>query len=121
MAQQTIVQLVDDLDGSTSESIETVTFGLDGVVYEIDLNEGNAATLRDHLAEFINSATRTGGRVKRGTASTSKPSGSASNRERTHAIREWARQNNWQISNRGRIPAEIVEAYEAEAGKGKKK
>jgi hypothetical protein len=120
MAQQTIIQLVDDLDGSTSESIETVTFGLDGVVYEIDLNEDNAATLRDHLAEFISSATRTGGRVKRGTASTSKPSGATHNRERTQAIREWARQNNWEISNRGRIPAEIIDAYEAQAGRKRK-
>ena len=120
MAQQTIIQLVDDLDGSTSESIETVTFGLDGVVYEIDLSEDNAAALRGRLAEFIGSATRTGGRVKRGTASTSTPSGAARNRERTQAIREWARQNNWEISNRGRIPAEIVEAYEAETGKKRK-
>jgi hypothetical protein len=121
MAQKTIVQLIDDLDGSTSERIGTVTFGLDGVIYEIDLTEDNAATLRDQLAEFISSATRTGGRIKRGTASASKPSGSAGNRERTQAIREWARQNNWEISNRGRIPAEITEAYEAESKKGTKK
>jgi hypothetical protein len=121
MAQKTIVHLVDDLDGSSGESIETITFGLDGVIYEIDLNEDNAGNLRNSLAEFISSATRTGGRVKRGTASTSKPTGSARNREQTQAIRDWARQNDWEIADRGRIPAEIIEAYEKEAGRGKKK
>jgi hypothetical protein len=68
MAQRTIVELVDDLDGTTGGDIQTVTFGLDGVTYEIDLNEANAASLRDHLAEFIGSATRIGGRIKRGAA-----------------------------------------------------
>jgi hypothetical protein len=67
MAQKTIVQLIDDLDGTSNDSIETVTFGLDGVVYEIDLSDDNAETLRDNLAEFIASARRTGGRAKRGT------------------------------------------------------
>src|SRR5712664_633700 len=68
MAQKTIVQLIDDLDGTSSESIETITFGLDGVVYEIDLSDDNAEKLRDNLAEFITSARRTGGRAKRGAA-----------------------------------------------------
>lgn len=120
MAQKTIVQLIDDLDGSADGSIETITFGLDGVTYEIDLNGENADSLRDQLAEFVEAAKRTGGRVKRAT-STSKPSGSARNREQTQAIREWARQNNWEIADRGRIPAEIIEAHEAGSKKGKKK
>lgn len=122
MAQKTIVQLIDDLDGSTGEGIETVTFGLDGVTYEIDLNEDNATNLRDSLAQFISAATRTGGRVKRGTATTAGPSGSARNREQTQAIRDWARQNDWEIADRGRIPAEIIEAYEqAQTGTKRKK
>jgi hypothetical protein len=58
MAQKTIVQLIDDLDGTSSDSIETVTFGLDGVVYEIDLSDDNAEALRDNLSEFITSAHR---------------------------------------------------------------
>jgi hypothetical protein len=123
MAQKVLVQLVDDLDGTTSESIETITFGLDGVTYEIDLNEDNASALRDHLAEFIGSATRTGGRAKRGTGSAaareSGANGSGRTREQTQAIRDWAKKNGHEVSNRGRIPAAVIEAFEAEAGKTK--
>jgi hypothetical protein len=120
MAQRTIVQFIDDLDGTSSDTIETIEFGLDGVTYEIDLSDDNAGMLRDRLAEFIESARRTGGRAKRGTA-TGVPStnGSGRSREQTQAIREWARNNGWEISERGRIPADIIEAFEAEAGKSK--
>lgn len=118
MAQKTVVQLIDDLDGTTSESIETVSFGLDGVTYEIDLNDANAGKLRDHLADYIGSARRTGGRMKRNVPPTARQgSGPARNREQTQAIREWAKSNGWAISDRGRIPAEVVDAYEAQAGK----
>lgn len=118
MAQKTIVQLVDDLDGTVSETVETVTFGLDGVSYEIDLRPDNASKLRDHLGTFIGSARRTGGRVRRGTASASaRGNGSGRSREQTQAIREWARRNGHDISERGRIPAGVIEAFEASAGK----
>jgi len=119
MAQKTVVQLIDDLDGTSSNSIDTVTFGLDGVTYEIDLSEGNAGKLRDRLAEFIDSARRTGGRAKRSTGPSASRStnGSGRSREQTQAIREWARNNDWEISDRGRIPADIIEAFEAQAGK----
>ena len=122
MAQKTIVQLIDDLDGTSSESIETITFGLDGVVYEIDLSDDNAEKLRDNLAEFISSARRTGGRAKRGAATSTAAgagNGSGRSREQTQAIREWARKNGHDISERGRIPATIIEAFEADAGKPK--
>jgi hypothetical protein len=121
MAQKTIVQLIDDLDGSNSDTIETVTFGLDGVTYEIDLNDDNADRLRDSLAAFISSARRTGGRAKRGTGSPSLASsnGSGRSREQTQAIREWARKNGHDVSDRGRIPAAVIDAFEADAGKGK--
>lgn len=118
MAQKTIIQLIDDLDGSSSDSIETVQFGLDGVTYEIDLNDDHAGQLRDCLAAFISSARRTGGRVKRGTA-TAVPhvNGTGRSREQTQAIREWARKNGYEVAERGRIPATVVEAFEAGAGK----
>jgi hypothetical protein len=120
MAQKTIVQLFDDLDGSSSDSVETVEFGLDGVTYEIDLNEDNASKLRGELADYVAAARRTGGRVKRGLASAAAhTNGSGRNREQTQAIREWAKANNWEISDRGRIPADIIEAFEAQAGKPK--
>lgn len=113
MAQKVLVQLVDDLDGTSSSDISTVTFGLDGVTYEIDLNEDNANNLRNHLAEFIAAARRTGGRVKRGGSPASGPTGSGRNREQTQAIREWAKKNGHDVSDRGRIPAAVIEAFEA--------
>lgn len=122
MARKVTVQLVDDLDGTTSDNIETVSFGLDGVNYEIDLNEDNASNLRESLADFIASATRTGGRSKRGTASAASRSASAGvgrTKEQTQAIREWARNNGHDVSDRGRIPASVIEAFEAQAGKSK--
>lgn len=114
MAQKVLVQLVDDLDGSTTDDIETVTFSLDGVNYEIDLGPDNAAKLRDSVAPYVGSARRVGGRMKRGTAAkaTATKSSPPSNREQTKAIREWARQQGHDLSDRGRIPAWIIEAFE---------
>jgi hypothetical protein len=112
MAQKVLVQLVDDLDGTSSNDISTVTFGLDGVSYEIDLNEDNANNLREHLAEYIASARRTGGRVRRG-GSPVVSTGSGRNREQTQAIREWAKKNGHEVSDRGRIPAAVIDAFEA--------
>ena len=121
MAQRVTVQLVDDLDGTAADDISTVSFALDGVSYEIDLTEANAEKLRSGLEEFVNSARRTGGRVKRGTAP-AKRAGSPASREQTKAIRDWARQNGFELSDRGRIPATVIEAFEAaHTGKGKKK
>lgn len=108
MAQQTIVTLVDDLDGS--EANQTVEFGLDGVSYEIDLSEPNAAKLRDALAGYVSHARRTGGR-RRGAG---RPAGGARpgvDREQNAAIREWARKRGMKVSDRGRIPAEVLESY----------
>jgi nucleoid-associated protein Lsr2 len=125
MAQQKLIQLVDDLDGSSTDDIETVHFALDGADYEIDLNPDHTDALRDVFAEFISSARRTGGRVKhirvapRVDTSTSK--GSASNREQTHAIREWARKNGHQVADRGRIPAAIVTQFNKQSDKANKR
>lgn len=126
MAQRTIVELVDDLDGTTSDDIETVSFALDGVSYEIDLGGDNAAKLRDALAEFVESGRKTGGRVKRRTTPTAgraAGTGSTRSREQTQAIREWAKKNGHDVSDRGRIPASVIDAFEAahgEAPKGKR-
>src|SRR5262249_5023834 len=123
MAQKVTVQLVDDLDGTASDDISTVSFGLDGVSYEIDLNEDNATSLRDSLADFVASARRTGGRVKRGAAPTAtRPTGSGRSKEQTQAIREWAKKNGHTVSERGRISTTIIEAFEAaHSGEGKAK
>jgi Lsr2 len=118
MAQQVIVELVDDLDGSTSEDISTVSFGLDGATYEIDLTEANAQTLRSSLEQFVGAARRTGGRLKRGTAPT--PVRQSASREQTQAIREWARQQGYDLADRGRIPFNVIEAFDkAHATRGK--
>ena len=120
MAQKTVIQFIDDLDGTTRDNVETVTFGLDGVVYEIDLSDANAASLRDGLAEFVESARRIGGRAKRAAAPVA-VAGRANgrSREQTQAIREWAKKNGHDVAERGRIPAVVIEAFEAGAGTGK--
>ena len=111
MAQKVLVQLIDDLDGTTTDDIETVQFGLDGVTYEIDLSAGNAGRLRDGLSDFVTRARRTGGRAKRG-AATRTIVGEARTKEQTKAIREWARRNGHELADRGRIPASIIDEFE---------
>lgn len=113
MAQKVLVQLVDDIDGRSGDDVSTIQFGLDGVTYEIDLNESNAERLRDELSEFVSAARRVGGRIKRGT----KPqSGSTTAHGEAGQIREWANANGFALSNRGRIPAHVIDAYrEAQA------
>jgi hypothetical protein len=111
MAQKVLVQLVDDLDGSTAE--QTVEFALDGVQYQIDLSDKNAGALREALEPFVSAARRAGGRKRSAAARGTAARGSAaSDRERNQAIREWARKQGMNVSERGRIPAEVVEAYD---------
>ncbi len=105
MAQKVQVILEDDLDGSPAE--DTVVFGLDGAEYEIDLSGKNAAALRDALAPYVASARRIGGRRRRGVAEPARPHTSDAT-----AIRSWALENGYQVSSRGRVSAEIREAYE---------
>ena len=113
MAQQTTVRFVDDLDGS--EAVGTVTFALENRAYEIDLSDENTDKLHEALAPFIEHARQIGrgsgrGRGRRQPATEKH---TRSNREETHAIREWARQNGHQVSDRGRIPKSVIEAYQA--------
>ena len=106
MARKTVVSLVDDLDGGQAE--ETVAFALDGVTYQIDLSAANADRLRTSLATFVGSARRTGGRTRPGGGG----AGRRSSLERSQEIREWARANGYTVSDRGRIRADIVTAYD---------
>jgi hypothetical protein len=105
MAQKVQVVLVDDVDGGTAE--ETVSFALDGVSYEIDLSAKNAAKLREDLASWVGLARRAGGRARRGTRRTAARGGSSAD------VRAWAKAQGLAVSERGRIPAEIVAQYEA--------
>ena len=107
MAKQTTVTLVDDLDGSVAD--EQVEFAMDGRSYEIDLSSANSARLREALAPFVSAARRTGGRRRSaGAAVATRPS---TDREQNQAIREWAQQQGMKISERGRIPSNVLEAY----------
>ncbi|MDI5975508.1 histone-like nucleoid-structuring protein Lsr2 [Amycolatopsis magusensis] len=110
MAQKVLVEMIDDIDGEIAT--QTVPFGLDGVSYEIDLSDDNAANLRDELARFIAAGRRTGGRKVRLATGESASSSSGADRERARQVREWARENGYQVSERGRISAEITEAFE---------
>ncbi|HVL83890.1 MAG TPA: Lsr2 family protein [Pseudonocardia sp.] len=116
MAQIREIRLVDDLDGEAAD--ETVEFGIDGKAYEIDLSTKNAEKLRDVLAEYVGAARRAVGRrrsaVGAGGGGAAAPRRSSVDREQNQAIREWARKRGMKVSDRGRIPAEVLEAYHKE-------
>jgi hypothetical protein len=112
VAQIREIRLVDDLDGEVAD--ETVEFGVDGKNYEIDLSTANAKKLRDALAEFVAAARRAGGRRRGGGAPAAASRRPSIDREQNQAIREWARKRGMKVSDRGRIPAEVLEAYHKE-------
>ncbi|HVN11080.1 MAG TPA: Lsr2 family protein [Kineosporiaceae bacterium] len=117
MAQKVQVILVDDVDGG--EAAETVSFALDGVSYEIDVSEANADRLREVLAPWVGHARRVGGRS---TGGRSRSSGAGGGRSRSASsgpakhdlsdVRAWARENGYQVSDRGRVSSEVITAYE---------
>ena len=110
MAQKVQVLLVDDISGA--EAAETVSFSLDGVSYEIDLTAANAKKLRDDLATWVGHARRSGGRKssRRAAAAAGVRRGDLS------TVREWARNNGHKVSDRGRISAGILAAYDKANG-----
>lgn len=95
MARRTHIEIIDDIDGT--EAAGSVDFALDGVKYTIDLSEDNAEKLRSDFAPWIEKATER--------------SSKKSARTETQKIRAWAKENGIEIRDRGRISAEIVEAY----------
>jgi hypothetical protein len=111
MAQVTKVRLVDDIDGS--EADESVEFTLDGMSLEIDLSKDNAAKLRDILAPYVAAGRRGDRRPARRQQRVERvPAVPAAPRESTGPIREWAAANGFTVSDRGRISAEVTEAYQ---------
>jgi hypothetical protein len=120
MAQKTTVSLIDDLDGQ-SEADETVEYAVDGETYEIDLTKDNAKALREVFAPYVAAARGTGGRARsstggRGHSSSSEGAVSKAagrSREALKAIRDWAKSSGWAVSDRGRLPGNVVEAYDA--------
>jgi hypothetical protein len=115
VAQKVTVSLIDDLDGDKAD--ETVEFGLDGKSYEIDLSSSNAEKLRDALASYVAAARRPGGRRRGGAVATANAAAArrpSVDREQNQAIRDWARKRGMKVSDRGRIPADVLEAYHQE-------
>lgn len=118
MAQR--VLLVCDLHDDDSPGAETVSFAIDGSSYEIDVCSRHASALRDAVAPYVGA-----GRRASGSAGGSSPAGggprrgragrasTGQDRQRTQDIREWARAEGHQVSDRGRVPARLVELYEA--------
>jgi Lsr2 len=117
VARREVVVLEDDLEGGNAD--ETVKFALDGVSYEIDLSAKNAARLRESFADFIANGRRVGrgGVVVGGRAAARARGSAAADREQNRAIRAWAKRKGRNISDRGRIPQEIVDEYNVDAGR----
>jgi nucleoid-associated protein Lsr2 len=110
MAQKVSIALEDDLDGGPAA--ETVRFGLGSAQYEIDLSKKNARAFRKGLSQFVEHAR------KAGRAQSRRPARTSANRQRSGDIRAWANSQGITLSERGRIPASVVQQYEA-AAKGR--
>jgi hypothetical protein len=110
MATQTVTTLVDDIDGS-SDDVVTCAFGLGDAHFEIDLNAAHREELESVLAKFV----AAGRQMHRETHAAARRSTKSerTDREQTHAIRPWAKDNGYEVSERGRISRTVVEAFEA--------
>lgn len=120
VAKETIIKMIDDLDGGPAD--ETVAFDFDGVSYEIDLSDKNAAKLRKALEPYVAKGTRVNHRVTvrsggRGVRTTTGRSIAATDREQNKAIRAWAAKKKLDVAPRGRIKADIIEQYHRQAGR----
>jgi hypothetical protein len=116
MVRRTEVKLLDDIDGSRAD--ETLTYGLDGAMYEIDVSAEHAEKLRASLAKFVLKSRRIGrGRVTATSRGRSSAAPARGDRAQNQAIRDWAKTKGLEVSDRGRIPASVIERYEAEVGK----
>ena len=109
MAQRVRVHIEDDIDGGPAD--ETVTFGLDGTAFEIDLSAKNAAKLRKSIAAYVKAGRRTGRVSARVHGRLLSPRSEAA--DEAAAIRKWAQENGYVVNARGRIPTDVREAYEA--------
>ncbi|GAA2631401.1 Lsr2 family protein [Dactylosporangium fulvum] len=120
MARRVIQEVVDDIDGKPAD--ETVSFGIDGVDYEIDLTAAHASELREAFGPFVAAGKKLG---RRGAAAapgragrTAAPQGpTRGDRDRNRAIREWAQRNGIEISERGRLAQDVIDRYDAAGGR----
>lgn len=103
MAKKTHIELIDDIDGSTAD--ETIAFSIDGAHYEIDLSAENAEKIRAEIGEWAEKGTRVARKKAR------RASAPSSSSEENARIRQWAKDNGYEVGDRGRISAEIRQAY----------
>src|SRR6266480_765109 len=109
MVQKVSVVLEDDLTGGPAE--QTIRFAFAGTDYEIDLNAKNAAAFSKQLAPYLEHAR------KAGRAQARRPGRTAAGRQRSGDIRAWAKEHGLAVSERGRIPASVMEQYTAAGGR----
>lgn len=109
MAQRVVTTLISDLSGKElGDEGQTVSFGFEGVEYEMDLSSKEAEQLSNTFSKYISSARRVGGRRRPGTGVSRTVSPPGYNKK----VREWANANGHKVSSRGRIPQEVIDAYE---------
>jgi hypothetical protein len=110
MAQQIQTLFIDDIDGGAAEG--TVRFALDGTDYEIDLSGKHSDELHAALRQYVEHGRKVGGTARRSSAR----GGRGASTVDTVAVRAWARENGYDIKDRGRVPAEVVAKYQAATG-----
>ncbi|MBV9856016.1 MAG: Lsr2 family protein [Streptosporangiaceae bacterium] len=112
MAQKVEILFTDDLDGGEAEG--TVSFGLDGATYEIDLSTANAAKLRTVLGPYVAAGRKVGGSARRAGQGRARRAGSGG--VNPTEVREWAKANNVEVNDRGRVPASVIAQYREATG-----
>jgi hypothetical protein len=115
VAQKIQTLFIDDIDGGAAEG--TVRFALDGTDYEIDLNAKHSEELRSALGKYVSHARKVGGSARRAGRAAGRASRGASSALNTTEIRNWAREQGYDIKDRGRVPADLVAKYQAATGK----
>jgi hypothetical protein len=115
VAQKIQTLFIDDIDGGAAEG--TVRFALDGTEYEIDLNAKHTEELRSALGKYVTHARKVGGSARRAGRTAGRASRGAGSSLNTTEIRNWAREQGYDIKDRGRVPADLVAKYQAATGK----
>src|ERR1700691_5644857 len=115
MAQKVQTLFIDDIDGGEAEG--TVRFALDGTEYEIDLNAKHTEELRSALGQYVTHARKVGGAARRARGAAGRGARGAGSTVNTTEIRNWAREQGYDIKDRGRMPADLVAKYQAATGK----
>jgi hypothetical protein len=115
VAQKITTLFIDDIDGGAAEG--TVRFALDGTEYEIDLNSKHTEELRSALGKYVTHARKVGGGARRAGRAAARGARGVGSTLNTTEIRNWARENGYDIKDRGRVPADLVAKYQAATGK----